>query len=151
MRTIRLRVFRLVRRAVIIRRMYSVPENITMFSAGAAAIGAVYPMIMAHTGGHGLPCPLRSLTGVPCPFCGLTTATVAMAHGEWATAAKTSPLAYLVAILAVGTAPILVARVFGLAPLPRPVSDRTRRRISRVVIVIVALSWLFQLHRYGFI
>lgn len=151
MRTNRLRKFRLVRRAVIVRRMYSVPENITMFGAGAAAIGAVYPMIMAHTGGHGLPCPLRSLTGVPCPFCGLTTATVAMAHGEWLTAAKTSPLALLVAILAVGTAPVLVARVFGLAPPPRRASDPTRRRISRVMIVIVALSWLFQLHRYGFI
>lgn len=151
MRTIRLPMFRLVRRAVIIRRMYSVPENITMFSAGAAAIGAVYPMIMAHTGGHGLPCPLRTLTGVPCPFCGLTTATVALAHGEWAAAAKTSPLAYLVAILAVGTAPVLVARVFGLAPLPRPASGVSRRRVSKVMIVIVGLSWLFQLHRYGFI
>ena len=141
----------MVIRGLLIRRPYSVPERITMFSAGAAAIGAVYPMIMAHTGGHGLPCPLRTLTGVPCPFCGLTTATVAMAHGEWATAAKTSPLAYLVAILAVGTAPVLVARVFGLVPPPRPVSDVTRRRISRGAIVIVALSWLFQLHRYGFI
>jgi glycerol-3-phosphate acyltransferase PlsY len=139
----------MVRRAVIIRRPYSVPENITMVSAGAAAIGAVYPMITAHTGGHGVPCPLRSLTGVPCPFCGLTTATVALTHGEWATAAKTSPLAYLVAILAVGTAPILVARMFGFARLPRPASEQTRRRISKVVIVIVALSWLFQLHRYG--
>ena len=136
---------------MIIRRMYSVPEHITMFGAGAAAIGAVYPMIMAHTGGQGLPCPLRTLTGVPCPFCGLTTATVALAHGEWATAAKTSPMAYLAAILVVGTAPVLVARVFGLASPPRPASPAARRHISRVMIVIVALSWLFQLHRYGFI
>jgi hypothetical protein len=151
MRTIRLPMFLLVRRAVLIRRAYSVPENITMFSAGAAAIGAIYPTVMAHTGGHGIPCPLRSLTGVPCPFCGLTTATVAMAHGQWETAVKTSPLACLVAILAVGTAPILVARAFGLVRLPKPVSDLTRRRISRGMIVIVALSWLFQLHRCGFI
>jgi glycerol-3-phosphate acyltransferase PlsY len=136
---------------MIIKRMYSVPENITMFSAAAAAVGAVYPMIMAHTGGQGLPCPLRTLTGVPCPFCGLTTATVALTHGEWAVAAKTSPLAYLVAILAVGTAPVLVARAFGLVSPPRRASDLTRRRISKGAIVIVALSWLFQLHRYGFI
>lgn len=136
---------------MIIRRMYSVPENITMFSAGAAAVGAVYPMIVAHTGGQGLPCPLRTLTGVPCPFCGLTTATVALSHGQWATAAKTSPLAYLVAFVAAGTAPILVARAFGKAPLPTPSSDRTRRRVTRGMIAIVALSWLFQLHRYGFI
>lgn len=136
---------------MIIRRAYSVPERITLFGAGAAAVGAVYPMIMAHTGGQGLPCPLRTFTGVPCPFCGLTTATVAMSHGEWATSAKTSPLAYLVAILVVATAPVLVARVLGLAPVPRQASPQTRRLISRVMIGVVALSWLFQLHRYGFI
>src|SRR5260370_2724385 len=136
---------RQVRRIVIIRRMYSVPEHITMFSASAAAIGAIYPTIMAHTGGHGLPCPLRTLTGVPCPFCGLTTATVAMTHGEWATAAKTSPLAFLVAILAVGTVPVLVARAFGLVSPPRRASDLTRRRVSKGVIVIVALISLVQL------
>jgi len=36
---------------VIVRRMYSVPEHITMFGAAAGMAGAVYPMIMAHTGG----------------------------------------------------------------------------------------------------
>jgi hypothetical protein len=128
-----------------------VPERLTMFSAGCGAVGAVYPTIMAHTGNHGIPCPLRALTGVPCPFCGLTTATVAMAHGQWATAAKTSPLACLVAVMAVGTAPLLVARSAGLASPPRPASDRTRRLITRSAYGVVALSWLFQLHRYGFL
>jgi len=131
--------------------MYSVPEHITLFSVGAAAVGAVYPAIMAHTGGHGIPCPLRALTGVPCPFCGLTTATVALTHGEWTVAARTSQLACMVALLAVGTAPVLLARTAGLVSGPRPVSDITRRRITRGAYVVVALSWVFQLHRYGFI
>jgi len=136
---------------VIVRRMYSVPERVTMFSAGCGAIGAVYPTIMAHTGNHGIPCPLRMLTGVPCPFCGLTTATVAMAHGQWLVAAKTSPLACLVAVMAAGTAPLLVARNAGMAAPPRPASDRARRRVTRGAHAVVALSWLFQLHRFGFI
>src|SRR5215470_5365978 len=106
--------------------MYSVPERLTLFSAGCGAIGAIYPTIMALDGHHGIPCPLRTLTGVPCPFCGLTTATVAMAHGQWVTAATTSPLACLVAILAACTAPLLVARAVGVASWPRPASDRTR-------------------------
>jgi len=136
---------------MIVRRMYSVPEHITMFSAGAVAVGAVYPTIMAHTGGHGIPCPLRALTGVPCPFCGLTTATVALAHGQWTTAAATSPLVCLVAVLVAGTVPILAARFAGLARPPRPASERTRRRITIAVSVIVALNWLFELHRFGLI
>ncbi len=134
-----------------VRRVYSVPEHITMFGAGAITIGAIYPFIMAHDGNHGIPCPLRALTGVPCPFCGLTTATVALAHGQFTTAAATSPLVCLVAILIAGTVPVLVARTAGLMSPPRPASDRARRRITRVMYVIVALNWLFELHRYGFL
>jgi hypothetical protein len=131
--------------------MYSVPEQITMFGLGAGAVGSVYPLILAHAGGQGIPCPLRTLTGVPCPFCGLTTATVALTHGQWATAATTSPLAYLVAALAVGTTPVLIARTAGTASPPRPWSDNARKRARYAGLGLVALSWIFQLHRYGFL
>jgi hypothetical protein len=136
---------------VVIRRVYSVPEHITMAGCCAGAIGAVYPVIAAHTGVPGLECPLRTLTGVPCPFCGLTTATVALTHGQWATAASTSPLAYLVAALVVGTTPVLAARAAGLTKPPRPWSAEARRRARYVVLVVVAMSWAFQLHRFGFV
>jgi len=131
--------------------MYSVPEHITMAGLCAGVIGAVYPVITAHTAMPGLPCPLRTLTGVPCPFCGLTTATVALAHGQWATAASTSPLAYLVAALVVATTPVLLARVAGLTKPPRPWSAAARRRTRHVAYVVVAMSWVFQLHRFGFV
>jgi Protein of unknown function (DUF2752) len=128
-----------------------VPEHITMFGACAAPAGAVYPFLMAHTGGQGLPCPLRTLTGVPCPFCGMTTATVAITHGNWAAAAGANPFAYLVAALAISTAPVLIARAAGQVSTPRPWSVASRRRIGWIVAALVALSWLFQLRRYGFL
>ena len=79
----------------------------------AAAVGLVYPFLMAHTG-PGIPCPLRTLTGVPCPCCGLTTATVSLVHGGWLAAARPNPAAYLVAAFVIGTAPVLVARLDSL-------------------------------------
>ena len=88
---------------------------------------------------------------MPCPFCGLTTATVALTHGEWGVAARTSPLAYLVAALAVGTAPLLVARTTGRVGPPRRWSAAARKRTGRIVAVIVTASWVFQLHRFGFL
>lgn len=126
------------------------PEHIALFGACAAPVGAVYPFLMAHTGGQGLPCPLRTLTGVPCPFCGMTTATVAITHGDWAAAAAANPLAYLVAALVIGTAPILTARAVGQVSTARPWSATARQRAGRVVACLIALSWLFQLRRYGF-
>jgi hypothetical protein len=136
---------------VVIRRVYSVPEHITMAGLCAGAIGAVYPVITAHTSMPGPPCPLRTLTGVPCPFCGLTTATIALTHGQWATAASTSPLAFLTAALVLATTPALLARVAGLTSPPRPWSAAARRRTRYAVLVVVALSWVFQLHRFGFV
>jgi uncharacterized protein DUF2752 len=136
---------------LVLRRGYSAPENITIFAAGAAAVGTIYPTLMIYTHEHGIPCPLRTLTGVPCPFCGLTTATVALVHGQWQAATATSPLVYLVAALAAATAPVLVARALGLAGPPRPWSAAARRRTGWIVAVVAALSWLYQLHRFGFL
>jgi uncharacterized RDD family membrane protein YckC len=120
-----------------------------MAGLGAGALGAVFPVIAAHPGVPGLPCPFRSLTGVPCPFCGLTTATVALAHGEWERAASASPLAYLVAALVVATTPVLLARVAGLTNPPRQWSVAARRRARYAASAVVAMSWVFQLHRRG--
>jgi hypothetical protein len=135
---------------LVLRRTYSVPERVSLFAVGAGAAGTVYPAVMGYTHGQGLPCPLLTLTGVPCPFCGMTTATVALVHGDWAAAAAASPLAYLAALLAVVTMPVLVARATGLAASPRPWSAATRRRTAWVTGFVVALSWIFQLHRFGF-
>jgi hypothetical protein len=134
-----------------LRRGYSVPERLTLAGAGAAAIGRVYPFLMAHDGNHGLPCPLRTITGVPCPFCGLTTATVALTHGEWASAAAASPLACGLAGLVAATSPVLAARALGRVPQPRPWSAAARRRTGWAVAFLLALSWLFQLHRFGYL
>jgi hypothetical protein len=81
----------------------------------------------------------------------MTTATVAMTHGDWAGAAGANPFVYLVAGLVAVTAPVMVARVAGLVPAPRPWSAAGRQRAGRVMAGVVALSWLFQLHRFGFL
>jgi hypothetical protein len=132
---------------VIIKRTYSVPEQLTGLGAGAAALAAVYPLLAEHTGGHGLPCPLRTLTGVPCPFCGLTTATVALVHGHCKDAAKANPLVYVAAAAVVGTTPVLATRAFGKLEPPKPMSARNRRRLAAGAIAVSAGSWLYQLRR----
>jgi hypothetical protein len=46
---------------------------------------------------------------------------------------------------------VLLARTVGLAPGPRPWPESKRRQVRWAMAVAVALSWLFQLHRFGFL
>jgi hypothetical protein len=76
----------------------------------------------------GVLCPLRRLTGVPCPLCGLTTGTWDLAHGHLGAAVHAHPLvpivaAFLVlawtpwgpaAVTAVGRHPAALAVLLGL-------------------------------------
>lgn len=49
-----------------------------------------------------LPCPFATLTGRPCPGCGLGRATLALAHGSLSEAVSLHPLSPLVVPLVVG-------------------------------------------------
>ncbi len=61
-------------------------------------------------------CPFKAVTGVDCPFCGMTRATLAIGAGEWHSALGYHPLAPLVlagmlalmATIAVGRSDVLM-------------------------------------------
>lgn len=62
-------------------------------------IGAVGPDSWRHGLAEGGPgCPFRNATGVDCPFCGMTRATLAMGGGDFGRALHFHPLAPLVVL-----------------------------------------------------
>ena len=89
-------------------------------------------------------CPLRRLTGVPCPMCGSTTVFMEAGAGHWTTALTANPFTVLAffAFLAVPIAQI--DPVASWARLPA-------RRRNTLLAVVIVLSWLWQLHRFGFL
>jgi hypothetical protein len=102
--------------------------------AAMLALGAILPHV---AGSPGLPCPLRSATGVPCPFCGLTTSVKATLNGKMHAAAVANPF---------GMVAVLVAIILVLRPAWR------RLQVPAMLLVAsVAGSWLFELHRFHFI
>lgn len=90
-------------------------------------------------------CLLRAATGMPCPFCGMTTGVLAVLRGDLGDAFAANPAAPLF-VLAVAVALLLRAPVLA--------SQRARvtgaaRRLSRWRWSVLAGLWAFEVHRFA--
>jgi hypothetical protein len=98
-----------------------------LVAAGLAG-AAVWPLLPVHPP---LLCPLRTVTGIPCPLCGITRACVAAVRGDVTASLEYNPA---------GIAVVL----FALALLARPALTRfVLRPPVRVVAVVLALLWVW--------
>jgi len=84
----------------------------------------------------GLPCPLRTITGVPCPLCGMTTSVEATLHGQLGAALRANPAGVVAVAAAVA---LLVVRPARLC-IPT----------AGLYATIVAM-WVFELWRFALI
>ena len=118
-------------------------------SGQRAAVGAVAALALANLHVPGRPatlCPLRALTGLPCPFCGGTTAAVKLGHFDVLGALRANPVIVLGAVV-VATIPAVMANRSS-----RPVArwPALSPRTVRVAIAIAVLfSEVWQLFRFG--
>ena len=92
-------------------------RHLALLAVCAAWVLAVYRL--------GILCPIRYLTGVPCPFCGMTRAWLSALGGDWAAALRFHPLFLL--------GPPLIwaavhSKVWPLSRLPRRSLSLPRRR-----------------------
>jgi hypothetical protein len=104
--------------------------------AGGAMLAAGLVMTRLPAGA-GLPCPLRTITGVPCPLCGMQTSVKATLGGHLGRAVAANPVGVVAVLVAVV---LLVARPATIRVPPRP-----------VVITALAAMWVFELVRFGFL
>jgi hypothetical protein len=139
-----------VSRRVSVARPCSVPERLGLSGLAATAAAYGYPTVTGHTG-LDLPCPLRTLTGVPCPMCGMTTAATRLAAGQLSVALAANPLVLLLAGLTAVMSVLIAARSLGLAPPAARWTAGRQRNARRVVAVLFAVSWVFQLYRLDWI
>ena len=119
------------------RALAAVTFDVSDARGAAAAMlgaGAMLPLLPGHAG---LPCPLRTLTGVPCPLCGMTTSVEATLHAHPLAALGANPAGPFAVLVAVA---LLVHR-----------PSRSFRVPLAVVVVLLAAMWLFELHRFALV
>jgi hypothetical protein len=111
---------------------------------GAVAVASVAAAWVHQNHDPGALCPLRRVTGVPCPFCGSTTVFMEAGAGHWGAAAAANPVTVAAALIFLAAPLLAVDPLATLARLP-----------SRLLWIgggaLLAGSWLWQLHRFGFL
>ena len=86
----------------------------------------------------GVLCPVRRLTGLPCPLCGGTTALAAAGAGHFDSAFAANPIVLLGALA-------LVAAPAYAGDLWWRLGDRHR---TWLLVGLLAVAWLYQLVRF---
>jgi hypothetical protein len=132
------------RPADVLGRLFAASEHGPLgvvIRAGGMATAAVAVSVAHRVHDPGTLCPLRALTGVPCPLCGGTTVFVELGAAHAAKALAANPFVLLGAI-GLATAPLGSGRRWWA------VRPRTR---AWIVGVTLGLSWVWQLARFGFL
>jgi hypothetical protein len=109
--------------------------------AGAVAVAAVLAAVVHRVHDPGTLCPIRAITGVPCPLCGGTTVFMDLGAARPGAAIVANPFVFT-GMVGLVTAPL------GSGSRWWAISPRTRLRL---LLVVLALSWLWQLARFGFL
>jgi hypothetical protein len=107
-------------------------REVRLLGGAMLAAAAVRPLIPVETVP---PCPLRTVTGIPCPMCGMTRGVTAIVHGDFAHALLMNPASYLAVALAI----VLL------------VQWRMKRVVIPVwvIVTLLAVMWTWQMFKYA--
>jgi Protein of unknown function (DUF2752) len=107
------------------------PHDLRVAGGLMLALGATLPLLPGHPG---LPCPLRTLTGIPCPLCGMSTSVEETVRLDLGDALAANPAGIVVVALAL----LFLFRRPARLHIPIPLAGLS-----------LAAMWLFELHRFS--
>ena len=96
---------------------------------GLLGAAATWPLLPVHPP---VACPLRAMTGIPCPLCGMTRACVAAAHGHFGASLAFNPAGILLLLGAI----VLVIR---------PALLRRIRPPRWLLPVVLGVMWMWNI------
>ena len=114
--------------------------SVAMAACGAVLVLRVNPLGILH------PCPLRQLTGIPCPTCGGTAAFRALLSGNLVGAIRDNPMVAAISML------VAASGIGALAVLPwadrfRPAPRLLRPATLAILVALIFLNWAYLILR----
>lgn len=100
--------------------------------AGMLAIAVVMPWLHLP---NATVCPLRRITGVPCPMCGMTRSVTATVHGNLDRALLMNPAGIVLVVLSVA---LIVGWRWRRVTIP-----------TWTIPVVLAVMWSYQIYKYA--
>lgn len=91
------------------------------------------------------PCNFHSQTGLPCPFCGMTTAFTHMAHGNVRQALMTQPLGALGFVVVLFLTPVAVGAAITGRNAIGAAMKMPWGKLTWMFALIVVGAWIFKL------
>jgi len=113
----------------------------------AAGVAAVALANLRVPGRPATVCPFRAVTGIPCPFCGGTTAAVRIGHLDLLGALRANPVVVIGAVLVVALPVLRSAPAVRAFLTARP--PAAKRTIVGAIVLALAFSEVWQLFRFG--
>ena len=84
-------------------------------------------------------CPMYNLTGIPCPFCKMTTSWTMVLHGKFSAGLKTNPYGVLFLIAALLAIAYLIFALLARRPYRNFAACLGRHRL---LVILFLLGWL---------
>jgi hypothetical protein len=107
---------------------------------------ALLQIVLVFSGVAGWPCPFLHATGLPCPGCGLTRATVFLFRGEWSQSIRLHAFAPLLALGFISIACIAVAPETTRTKIIRRLESFERQTgITGLLLIGLLVYWLARL------
>jgi hypothetical protein len=114
---------------------------------GLVIVGALTLQTGLHMAGlPGWACPFKSLTGIPCPGCGLTAATGQLFAGKWAESIQTHAFASIfVFAFFVAAIGLFLPRKQRKSMLDWIATFEQRTGITALILVALLVYWVIRL------
>lgn len=88
---------------------------------------------------------MLSVTGLPCPFCGLTTSLALAVRGEWIASLRVQPLGIFVLLTALILVGLNLPTIYRRIDFDKLVRSRRGTIFVYTFLLIILLSWFYKI------